>query len=228
MSSFAETVGQRSSLGPARVTPIREPAGGSSASQTSPLRDEQIQALVQQLFFHHNLPPVRRVGFTASEYTDSRAQLCFDVALSLAQHGQYDVGLIDADPLSSPLQTKLKIPTDSAEDAWLIAPKLWLVPRQSWLPDVRSSRIGEQSLSRLRALTAEFDFSILRCPAASWLTTTVSRACDGLVLVLTAHKTRRLVAIQMSDQLRRAHIPLLGTVLAERRCPLPQGLYRRL
>jgi len=48
------------------------------------------------------------------------------------------------------------------------------------------------------------------------------------VLVLTANKTRRLVAAQIKDQLSKAQVPLLGTVLAERRFPVPQGLYRSL
>jgi len=48
------------------------------------------------------------------------------------------------------------------------------------------------------------------------------------VLVLTANKTRRLVAAQIKDQLSKAKVPLLGTVLAERRFPVPQGLYRSL
>ena len=48
------------------------------------------------------------------------------------------------------------------------------------------------------------------------------------MLVLTANKTRRLVAAQMKDLLRMAQVPLLGTVLAERRLPVPEGLYRKL
>jgi Mrp family chromosome partitioning ATPase len=48
------------------------------------------------------------------------------------------------------------------------------------------------------------------------------------VLVLTANQTRRLVAAQIKEQLRKAQVPLLGTVLAKRRFPVPQGLYRSL
>jgi len=48
------------------------------------------------------------------------------------------------------------------------------------------------------------------------------------VLVLAANKTRRLVAAQIKDQLSKAQVPLLGTVLAERRFPVPRGLYRSL
>jgi Mrp family chromosome partitioning ATPase len=102
-----------------------------------------------------------------------------------------------------------------------------MVPRHSWLSDL-SRKPTEQNLSRLRELTAEFDFSILWCASASPLTACIGRACDGLVLVLAANKTRRLVAAQIKEQLRRAHVPLLGTVLAERRFPVPEGLYRNL
>jgi Mrp family chromosome partitioning ATPase len=109
-----------------------------------------------------------------------------------------------------------------------MAPRLWLVPRQSWLPASPGQRIPEQSFSRLRELMTEFDFAVLRCPGVSWLTTRIGHACDGLVLVLTANKTRRLVAAQMKNQLKKAHVPLLGTVLQERRLPVPEGLYRRL
>jgi Mrp family chromosome partitioning ATPase len=49
-----------------------------------------------------------------------------------------------------------------------------------------------------------------------------------MVLVLTANKTRRLVAAQIKEQLNKSQIALLGTVLVERRFPVPQGLYRSL
>ena len=74
----------------------------------------------------------------------------------------------------------------------------------------------------------EFDFSILCFDPVSWLTAKISQTCNGLVMVLTANKTRRLVATQMQEQLRKARVPLLGTVLAERRFPVPEGLYRNL
>ncbi len=103
-----------------------------------------------------------------------------------------------------------------------------MVPRQSWLPDACEQRLTDRNLSRLRELTTEFDFSILWCAPVSWLTASIGQTCDGLVLVLTANKTRRLVAAQIKDQLSKAQVPLLGTVLAERRFPVPQGLYRSL
>jgi hypothetical protein len=232
-----------------RVTPIREQAVRKGVSPTDPIHDgqtqhgqnrheqmryeqihhEQIHALVQQLFFRHQSTPVRHVGFAAVESSTETATLCLEVARVLAGDNRYDVGLIDAHTDSLRLQTQLQIPSPNrAEATWPVAPRLWMVPRQSWLPDASGERITDQNLSRLREFTAEFDFSILWCAPVSWLTASIGRTCDGLVLVLTANKTRRLVAAQIKDQLNKARVPLLGTVLAERRFPVPQGLYRSL
>jgi len=211
-----------------RSTAIPEEIRNEPVRRASSPRDEQIQALADQLFFRLESVPVRYVGFAAPEPSAETAQLCFDVALALAEEGRYDVGLIDANPGTVPLQTQLDVPPPlRAETTWPIAPRLWLVPRQIWLPS-GEERIPERRFLRLRELTKEFDFAILYCPSVFWLTTRVGRACDGLVLVLTANKTRRLVAAQMKDLLRDAQVPLLGTVLTERRFPVPEALYRKL
>jgi Mrp family chromosome partitioning ATPase len=230
MSTFVSIITERPrTTEQPRVTPIREKVSGQEVSRGASLRDEQIQALVEQLFFRPESSPVRYVGFAASDPSTETAQLCLEVARVLAEEGRYDVGLVDASPGAVPLQAQLDVaPAPRPDTTWPIAPRLWLVPRQNWLPSSEGQRIPEQSFPRLRELTMEFDFAILCCPSVSWLTTRIGRACDGLVLVLTANKTRRLVAAQMKDLLRHAQVPLLGTVLAERRFPVPQVLYRRL
>jgi hypothetical protein len=212
-----------------RATPIREPVRPKAISLTPSVHDEQIHSLVQQLFFRHGSNAVRHVGFASVEASTDTATLCLEVARALAEEDRYDIGLIDAHRGSAPLQTHLRIAsTHRAETTWPIAPRIWMVPRQSWLPDASGQRITEHNLSRLRELTTQFDFSILWCAPVSWLTASIGQTCDGLVLVLTANKTRRLVAAQIKDQLCKAQVPLLGTVLAERRFPVPQGLYRSL
>jgi Mrp family chromosome partitioning ATPase len=212
-----------------RVTPIREQVQRPEISPVASVQDEQIHALVQQLFFRHESGPVRHVGFSSVEASTETATLCLAVAKVLAAGERYDVGLIDAHSDPVRLQSHLQIPSaHRAEPTWLIAPRLWMVPRQSWLPDSCGQRTTDQNLSRLRELTIEFDFSILWCAPVSWLAASIGQACDGLVLVLTANKTRRLVAAQIKDQLSKAQVPLLGTVLTERRFPVPQGLYRSL
>ncbi len=212
-----------------RTTPITEQVQREAVSPTASVHAEQIHALVQQLFFRPESRPVRHVGLATIEPSTATATLCLEVARALAAEDRYDVGLIDAYPDSVPLQTQLQIPSPNpAVATWPIAPRLWMVPRQSWLPDAGGRRLTDRNLSRLRELTTEFDFSILWCAPVSWHTASIVQTCDGLVLVLTANKTRRLVATQIKDQLSKAQVPLLGTVLAERRFPVPQGLYRNL
>jgi hypothetical protein len=211
------------------ITPIGVRVERTALSPLALLHEEQIHALIQQLFFGREATPVRHVGFSTMETTSETAALCLEIASALAQENRYDVGLIDAQPEAVSLQTQLRIPSPNrAEATWPIAPRLWMVPRQSWLPGGGGARITDQNLTRLRELTTEFDFSILCCAAVSWITASIGQACDGLVLVLTANKTRRLVAAQIKDQLAKAQIPLLGTVLTERRFPVPQSLYRSL
>jgi len=208
---------------------IHEEIPRHAATPAASVHRDQIHALVQQLFFGHESKPVRHVGFAAIEASTATATLCLEVAQALAEQDRYKVGLVDANLDSAVLQTQLRIPSPSRAQAnWPITPRLWMVPRQNWLPDACGQRITDQNLSRLRELTMEFDFSILWCASASWLTASIGRSCDGLVLVLTANKTRRLVAAQIIDQLTKAQVPVLGTVLAERRFPVPQGLYRSL
>jgi hypothetical protein len=192
-------------------------------------RDEQIHALVEQLFFRHRSGPVRSVGFTPVEAATSTARLCFEAAKVLAEEGKYDVGVIDAGFGQIPLADELRIPSPAnGGTPWAAAQRLWLIPRESWCQDRGRQPASNQNLERLREYIAEFDFSIVHCRPVSWLTARVGQNCDGLVVVLTANKTRRAVATQIKDQLSRAHVPLLGTVLAERRFPVPTGLYRSL
>jgi hypothetical protein len=212
------------------VTSICDEAERRSAAPPAvSVRDEQIHALIQQLFFRHDAGLVRNVGFTPVEASAQTAPMCIDLAKALAGDGKYDVGLIDASADAISLQRHMEIgaPHDST-DAWPVASRLWLVPWRSWSRGAGLHSITDQDLERLHDFMKGFDFCILYCAPVSWLTARIAQSCDGLVLILTANKTRRLVAAQIKEQLTKAHIPLLGTVLAERRLPVPQGLYRKL
>ncbi len=204
-------------------------AAGAEPVATFSIRDEQIHSLVQQLFFRREPGLVRRVGFTPVEKSSATARLCLDVARALVSETAHEVGLIDAGEGESALATQLEIPVPAGMHApWAISQRLWLAPRESWCPVESQQPASDQNLERLRELTTEFDFTIVHCPPVSWRTARIGLGCDGLVLVLTANRTRRLVAAQVADQLRKASIPVLGTVLAERRFPVPDGLYRSL
>ena len=236
MSTFGELlrampvpVGAEPSAEGAAAVPVR--ADASTRAGVSPrafMREEQIQALVQQLFFHPEGEPVRKAGFAPLEQSAQAASLCLDVAKALAGEGKYDVGLIDASSDEVPLQDLLEIPAHTDFRASPIAPRMWLVPRESWWRGTGLESITDRDMEQLCGFMTEFDFSVLYCAPVSWLTMRIAQSLDGLVLILTANKTRRLAATHIKEQLARARIPLLGTVLAERRLPVPERLYRRL
>ena len=230
LSELLRETPQRAAGSPGRRSPLRsEGPAKSEPHVTFSIRGEQIHSLVQQLFFRREAGPVRRVGFAPVEATSETAGLCLEVASTLVNETAYEVGLIDAEGGESPLATQLQIPVPAGVQApWAIAPRLWLAPRESWCTQDSQPPVTDQNLERLRELTTEFDFCIVHCPRVSWLTGRIGHTCDGLVLVLAANRTRRLVAAQVVDQLRKTSIPVLGTVLAERRFPVPNGLYRSL
>jgi len=210
-----------------RTEPALE-AVAPPAITVDPARREQMLALVQQLYFRQAPGQVRHAGFAALEAETDTARLCLDVATTLTECGHYDVGLIDAGLQPEALHERLQIRAGTRADAsWLIGPRLWLAPRGKWL-DSQSQRVWDPSLARLRSTTLEFDFSVLCFDPLSWLTSRLSQTCNGVVMVLTAHRTRRQAAARMHETLRRARVPVLGTILAERRFPVPPALYRNL
>ncbi len=212
-----------------RTSVRRELSGTAALPAADTIRGEQIQSLVQQLFFRADSKSVKNVGVTAMEAGERASSLCLDVATTLAETNCHDVGLIDASFDSIALQQQLEIVAPARQvTCWPVAPHLWLVPRDSWRPATERLPITNENLERLREIAAEFDFSILYCGSTDRLASRAGEVCDGMVLVLTANATRRLAAAQVKDQLNRTNIPLLGTVLTERRFPVPGALYRTL
>jgi len=76
----------------------------------------------------------------------------------------------------------------------------------------------------------EFEYSIVEGPSAgeSDLATAMAQFTDGIVLVLSAHGTRRIMARKVKDTIDAAHVHLLGTILSNRIFPIPERIYRRL
>ncbi|MGB0108456.1 MAG: hypothetical protein ACLPTQ_06985, partial [Terriglobales bacterium] len=59
-----------------RTTPIREQVQREAVSPAASVHDEQIHALVQQLFFRPGSRPVRHVGLVPVEASTAIAKLC--------------------------------------------------------------------------------------------------------------------------------------------------------
>jgi len=140
------------------------PAACSSPLRRPSIREEQIHSLVEQLFFRHESGPVRRVGITAVGASTSIASLCLEVSKALVHEGRYEVGLIDATG-EHELTGVAHIPVHAGMPGpWAIAPRLWLVPRESWCSEAGAYSATNHNLELLRERIAEFDFAVVHCP----------------------------------------------------------------
>lgn len=209
----------------ARVLEIADP---SLPAVVPSVYDEQVRSLVEQLFLHPEQPGRRHVCFAAADPQTDIAPMCLRVARTLSEQGKHDVGLIDACSYSSLFNFHIGDPGVPDSKTTELESRVWMVERQAWISGISGPTIAHEDLARLKDLIRQFDFSVLGCGPMSWLATRIGRVCDGLVLILTANQTRRLVAQNIRDQLRAAQVPLLGTVLAERRFPIPTVVYRKL
>jgi hypothetical protein len=103
-----------------------------------------------------------------------------------------------------------------------------------WLLNCEREDRGRSNTESLRSLFGEirreFDYSIVAAPSSadSHDATLMAQFADGLILVLSAHRTRRFMARQAKETLEAAQVRILGTVLSDRIFPMPEGIYRRL
>src|SRR5258708_26835679 len=56
----------------------------------------------------------------------------------------------------------------------------------------------------------------------------MGQLADGVILVLSAQRTRRVTARNVKEGLERAEARILGTVLSDRDFPIPERIYRRV
>lgn len=198
---------------------------------------EQIRGLVRQVFFSSAAHQVRQVVFCPAESGTDVGNICWQVAEALALDTSGNVAVISRDELPAPSeQAKTEeYAATVGEDATLlrqgairIQRNLWWVPLNRLVEDGAGS--SARLSSRLSELRQEFEYSIMQGPAAggSGEAAALGQSADGIILVLAAHVTHRAVALNIKETLGAAHVRLLGTVLSERRFPIPEAIYRRL
>lgn len=198
---------------------------------------EQIRGLVRQVFSSSAPRRVRQVVFSAVEPQSDVGSICMRVGESLAMEtlGSIAVvwrhfqGVAEAE-MYAPESTRRADKGRSAslrETATQVRSNLWLLPARS---------IGGESVSRaslhdyLGEIRREFDYSIVEAPPAgeSNEATVMAQFADGIILVLSAQRTRWVTASKIKQSLEDAQARLLGTVLNDREFPIPERIYRRL
>lgn len=199
---------------------------------------EQMRSLVRQVFFPGWPRPARQVVVSTVDEGVEIAPICSQMAETLGEQLHASVCLVEANWHAPALQ---RFYGRNRNDGWSepeaaeamrkssrqVSPRVWL---ESW-----EVMLGENGFSvvwlrnQLGGLRRRFEYAILHAPPGRHSETALlGHLCDGVILVLQAHSTRRAVAQRTGELLRAANARLLGIVLNERRFPIPERIYRRL
>jgi hypothetical protein len=194
---------------------------------------EQILGLVRRVFFSGGPRPVKQVVFSAAEPHLNVATLCEQVSRALALETSAQVVTVVRHEGAEEIGHRRAHSQGSASIvscATQRAVNLWRL-RAGCLGKVSSGTgTGADRLAHLAELRNYFQYAVIEGPAAAmsseaaWL----GQMTDGIILVLGAHSTRKATARKLKETLEGAHSHILGTVLSERRFPIPERIYSRL
>jgi hypothetical protein len=213
-----------------------QPERSRSTSGWSPERfaREQIQGLVRQVFLSSAAGSVRQVVFSAVDAGTDVRGICRQVGEALAAETPGKIGVMGGFPrLVSDAET------DESEDgrsvnlpplrrvSTRVRGNLWLVPGAAGDDEHRTAASLHSYLGELRR---EFEYSIVEAAPAgeSNDTTAMAQFADGIILVLSAGRTRKVTARRVKQILEGVQARVLGTILSDRVFSIPEGLYRRL
>ena len=190
----------------------------------------QIQGLIRQVFFSNAPSRVRQVIFSAVDPDTDVPSICNQVGEALALETTESVavlgGLGDRPAFGAVADQRHRRPLMPLQRiATRVHGNLWLLP-----PAALEGGSTSSLHSYLGELRREFEFSIIAAPPAAESHAAIAMAefADGIILVLSANRTRRATARNVKQALEAAQARLLGTVLSDRVFPIPERLYRRL
>jgi len=194
---------------------------------------EQIRGLVRRVFFASGNRLVKQVVFSAVEPHTDVAGICDQVGQALALETNAHIAVVGREPRSAEMWRarsrdlgSVAIKSCSVQKAI----NLWCVPEFGLRECGEESGTGPYWVSCLAELRNEFEYAVIHGPAAgiSSEAALLGQLADGIILVLGANSTRRAAARKIKETLEGAQSRILGTVLSERRFPVPDRIYRRL
>jgi hypothetical protein len=204
----------------------------------SAIAEEQISGLVREIFLPGSKRKARQIMFSAVDEEVEIGSLCMMVGETLNLQDPGTTCVVEAVPhcattgvraIDEPVsrQSKFGILRDAAQQ---LSDRLWFMPRELLREDSAPQWSVSWLRGRLAELRLDFDYTVLQGPALGSRdeATLLATLCDGVVLVLVANRTRRLVAKQVREKLRSANARVLGAVMTERTFPIPEAIYRKL
>jgi len=211
----ARTTGQDTVVGQ------KKPVASATRFAEERFASEQIKGLVRQVFLSGALP-ARQVVFTSIQPEIDVRDVCRKIGHVLAGETAKDVVIVTRAPRADLHQDMQPFePTRSA--AKLLDGSLWSLE----LPCGGGDFIAESVHPCMERIRHEFEYSLIATsPGASDDAQFIGQVCDGVVLVVSAMRTRRAVAVRFRNALAQSR--LLGTVLIDREFPVPAAIYKRL
>jgi capsular exopolysaccharide synthesis family protein len=204
---------------------------------------EESLRLVQRTFLLPAENPPRAVVFAGIDHGNGCSHLCAQLAETLASNTGGSTCLVDAN-LRSPSLPELFGTTnhfgltDALRQAGPIRSfvkplrvrNVSLLSCGSIAADAPSLLNSDRLKDRFVELRKEFDYVVVDAPPLTRYAdaVTLGQVTDGFVLVLEANATRREAALVVAENLRAAHIRILGAVLNKRTFPIPNSLYKKL
>jgi hypothetical protein len=193
---------------------------------------EQIRGLVRRVFLSPT--PAKHVVFSAVELQLDVAGLCFQIAQSLALQTLSEVAFVEqqwnSEDDSRVIRTHLHSVRSIKTEAMRVSANLWRIPKDGLSGCCGGSGNGRDWPACLAVIRGEFEYAVIHGPAAAASSdaTALGLMTDGIILVVGAQSTKRAAAKTIKLALEGARVKILGTVLSDRKFPMPEGIYRRL
>jgi uncharacterized protein involved in exopolysaccharide biosynthesis len=200
---------------------------------------DPVLGLVQQVFVARHPQAARQVVFAGVSEDEGVEELCERVARTLAEQTTNRVacvsgeanevlGEVEGGSIGGGRTPEFAAPMRGSSRQ--IGRNLWLVTESIWKPQAQSCFAVPWMRRQLGELRHEFEFAVIHGPPIALRSEAalLGRLTDGLVLVVEAHRTRRLPALRVQEELQRAQVQVLGAVLRNRTFPIPEKLYRRI
>lgn len=224
------------------VSPATIPCDARSRISTGDVGPEVFN-LVQRLFLGPKDWTPRCVVFFSLGEESAGNSVCVRAAEALSVHSTGTVCVVDANFSAPTMHDLYSIENGIGFSEALVQTE----PLESYAHQVEGSNLtvipagrnplawncalaSETARQRLADLRSRFDFILIQARAKSTIGSDVmlGQLADGVVLVVEADETRREVARNAIDELVAANVRVLGTVLNNRRFPIPEKLYQAL
>jgi capsular exopolysaccharide synthesis family protein len=215
----------------------------ASRSNIERVTKEETLRLVQNIFLTAGANPPRVAMFSGIDSGNGCSHVCSQAAAVLAGSVVGSVCLVDANLRTPALPEIFGVTNhhglaDSLRSTGAIRnftkqlgpANLWLLSCGLLSADSSALINSEVMKARIAELRTEFDYVLIDSPPLNTYSdgVIVGQLADGVVLVLEANSTRREATLKVAENLRAAHIKILGAVLNKRIFAIPEALYRRL